>query len=114
MRCGRSVGLDLCSSVLIILIYFYSKSDRKFGAQHDCGRAPRLRNWWPLGIDRLIQIWTADYEQRLMDLFHLHFTDVGTTLEQKFLGTIAYGTTEPKNLEAMMSSKIDGRKPPAS
>ena len=49
-----------------------------------------------------------------MDLFNFHFTDVGTTLEQKFLGTIAYGTTEPKHLEAMMSSKLDGRKPPPS
>ncbi|KAL2704161.1 hypothetical protein AAEP93_005232 [Penicillium crustosum] len=91
----------------IIRAHALYKSDQNFGAQHGCGRAPRLRNWWPLGIDRLIQIWTADYEQRLMDLFDFHFTDVGTTLEQKFLGTIAYGTTEPKNLEAMMSSKLD-------
>ncbi|CAG7995913.1 unnamed protein product [Penicillium salamii] len=91
----------------LIDAHFLYRSDQNFGAQHDCGRAPRLRNWWPLGIDRLIQIWTADYEQRLMDLFHFHFTDVGTTLEQKFLGTIAYGTTEPRNLEAMMSSKLD-------
>lgn len=43
-----------------------------------------------------------------MDLFTFHFRDVGTTLEQKFLGTIAFGTIEPRNLEAMMLSKEKG------
>ncbi|MCJ1402001.1 hypothetical protein MMC11_005220 [Xylographa trunciseda] len=42
-----------------------------------------------------------------MDLFFFHFSDVGYTLEQKFLGTIAYGTIEPVNLEAMLSSKFN-------
>lgn len=37
-----------------------------------------------------------------------HFRDVGNTLEQRFLGTKAFGTIEPKNLEAMMSSKMKG------
>ncbi|KAE8345518.1 cytochrome P450 [Aspergillus arachidicola] len=51
-----------------------------------------------------MQIWSADSEQRLMDLFTFHFRDCGTTLEQKFLGTIAFGTTDPENLEAMMTN----------
>ncbi|KAB8206632.1 cytochrome P450 [Aspergillus parasiticus] len=68
------------------------------------GQPPRLRNWWPWGIDRLMQIWSADSEQRLMDLFTFHFRDCGTTLEQKFLGTIAFSTTDPENLEAMMTN----------
>ncbi|KAF7593473.1 hypothetical protein BBP40_011479 [Aspergillus hancockii] len=93
--------------VLYRLIHAHSsyKSSQIVSAQHGCRNAPRLRNWWPLGIDRLIQIWTADSEQRLMELFTFHFRDVGNTLEQKFLGTIAFGTIEPQNLESMMSSK---------
>lgn len=43
-----------------------------------------------------------------MDLFMFHFQDVGNTLEQKFLGTIAFGTVEPKNLEAMLSAQFGG------
>lgn len=43
-----------------------------------------------------------------MELFKFHFEDVGDTLEQKFLGTIAYGTIEPRNIEAMLSSGFDG------
>lgn len=37
-----------------------------------------------------------------------HFQDVGTTLEQQFLGTPAYSTIEPRNLEAMLSSSFTG------
>ena len=43
-----------------------------------------------------------------MDVFHFHFMDVGNTLEQRFLGTSAFGTIEPENLQAMMSTKIEG------
>ncbi|KAB8226402.1 cytochrome P450 [Aspergillus novoparasiticus] len=39
-----------------------------------------------------------------MNLFTFHFRDCGTTLEQKFLRTIAFGTTDPENLEAMMTN----------
>ena len=44
-----------------------------------------------------------------MELFLFHFQDVGSTLEQKFLGTPAYGTIEPRNLEAMLSSNFNGK-----
>lgn len=43
-----------------------------------------------------------------MELFLFHFGDVGDTLEQKFLGTVAFGTIDPLNLEAMLSSKFNG------
>ncbi|KNG91119.1 n-alkane-inducible cytochrome P450 [Aspergillus nomiae NRRL 13137] len=84
-----------------------AESDRKFGILHGCANPPRLRNWWPWGIDRLIQIWTADSEQRLLDLFTFHFNDCGNTLEQKFLGTIAFGTTDPENVEAVLTNPKD-------
>ena len=62
------------------------RTAKSLGMQSGCHRAPRLRNWWPLGVDRLTQIFQADANHRLMDLFEFHFQDVGTTLEQKFLG----------------------------
>lgn len=65
------------------------QADQKFGQSQGCQPAPRLRNWWPLGIDRLLQIFEADKNSRLMELFLFHFQDVGNTLEQKFLGTLA-------------------------
>lgn len=56
-----------------------------------------------------MQIFDADKNNRLMELFLFHFQDVGNTLEQKFLGTPAFGTIEPRNLEAMFSTKFAGR-----
>ncbi|KAJ5052630.1 cytochrome P450 [Bipolaris maydis] len=51
-------------------------------------------------------IFRADVESRLMELFLFHFRQTGNTLEQKFLGTRAYGTIEPANLEAIFSTNF--------
>lgn len=75
-------------------------------AQNGCKSPPRLVNQRPFGIDRLEQIFRADAESRLMELFLFHFRLWGTTLEQKFLGTLAFGTIEPRNLEAILSTNF--------
>jgi hypothetical protein len=43
-----------------------------------------------------------------MELFLFHSRQTGSTLEQKFLGTKAYGTIEPANLEAIFSTNFKG------
>ena len=85
------------------------KADKIYGDQHGCLPAPRLQNEWPLGLDRIKQIWDADADSRLMELFLMHFRRWGNTLEQVFLGTPAFGTIDPENLEAIMSSKFKGK-----
>ncbi|KAH4054852.1 hypothetical protein HBH70_047010 [Parastagonospora nodorum] len=79
------------------------------GRRHGCLPAPRLQNQRPWGIDRLEQIFRADAESRLMELFLFHFRQTGNTLEQKFLGTRAFGTIEPANLEAILSINFQGK-----
>ncbi|KAK5106290.1 hypothetical protein LTS08_000408 [Lithohypha guttulata] len=76
-------------------------------AEYGCASPPRLINQRPWGIDRLEQIFRADAESRLMELFLFHFRLWGTTLEQKFLGTLAFGTIEPRNLEAILSTNFE-------
>lgn len=51
----------------------------------------------------------ADAESRLMELFLFHFRQTGNTLEQKFLGNKAYGTIEPANIKAILSTSFDGK-----
>lgn len=87
----------------------FKKTDAAFGRQHGCQPPNRLLNKFPLGIDRLHQIFDADANNRLMALFMYHFRLWGDTLEQVFLGTRAFGTIDPKNLEAMLSTQFDGR-----
>lgn len=65
-------------------------------SQHGCQPPPLLENQRPLGIDRLEQIFRANSESRLMELFLFHFRQTGWTLKQVFLGTPAYGTVYPE------------------
>ncbi|OAL42680.1 cytochrome P450 alkane hydroxylase [Pyrenochaeta sp. DS3sAY3a] len=82
------------------------QDDEAISQRHGCQPAPRLQNQWLLGVSRLEQIFRADAESRLMELFLFHFRQTGSTLEQKFLGTKAYGTIEPANLEAILSTNF--------
>ncbi|KAI1668846.1 hypothetical protein L13192_06305 [Pyrenophora tritici-repentis] len=82
--------------------------DEAIRRRYGCQPAPRLPNQRPFGVDRLEQIFRADAESRLMELFLFHFQQTGSTLEQKFPGTKAYGTIEPANLEAIFSTRGGG------
>ena len=66
------------------------------------------QNQRPFGVDRLEQIFRAEAESRLMELFLFHFRQTGYTLQQVFLLQPAFGTVDPANLEAMLSSKFSG------
>ena len=81
--------------------------------EHGCLDPPLLENQRPLGVDRLEQIFRASAESRLMELFQFHFRQTGYTLKQVFLLTPAYGTVDPANLEAILSTKFEGEGPGA-
>jgi cytochrome P450 len=74
---------------------------------HGCQSPPRVINQRPFGVDRMEQIFRANSESRLMELFLFHFRFWGTTLEQIFLGTQAFGTIDPANLEAVLSTNFE-------
>ena len=84
------------------------KADKALAKHYGCLPPPRLQNQRPFGVDRLEQIFRADTESRLMELFLFHFRQTGNTLEQVFLGTQAFGTVDPANLEAIMSTNFKG------
>ena len=69
--------------------------------------APRIQNQRPWGVDRLEQIFRGDRESRLMELFLIHFRQTGNTVEQCFIGTPAFATIDPANLEAMLATKSE-------
>jgi hypothetical protein len=64
-----------------------------------------------MGLDRLEQIFRANTESRLMELFLFHFRQTGNTLKQVFLLSPAYGTIDPANLEAILSTNFKGKTP---
>lgn len=87
----------------------YQKILEELAASHGCLPPPMLQNQRPLGVDRLEQIFRADAESRLMELFLFHFRQTGYTLQQVFLRTPAFGTVDPANLEAIFSTKFKGK-----
>ena len=99
--------------LLLQLCFHLTDIPQKLNAiasQHGCLSPPLLQNQMPLGIDRLEQIFRANTESRLMELFLFHFRQTGYTLKQVFLLTPAYGTVDPENLKAILSSKFSGVK----
>jgi hypothetical protein len=85
-----------------------TQTQKAIADQHGCLPAPRLPNQRPFGIDRLQQIFRADAESRLNEYFLSNFRQMGNTLERSFLGTSVWGTIEPANLEAVLSTKFKG------
>ena len=43
-----------------------------------------------------------------MELFLFHFRQTGNTVDQVFIGTKAFDTIEPANLEAVLSTNFKG------
>jgi len=88
--------------------FFFIKLLDAVAKQHGCLPPPLLENQRPMGLDRLEQIFRASSESRLMELFLFHFRQTRYTLKQVFLLTPAYGTVDPANLEAILSTKFKG------
>ena len=108
----RSVAFDDVEQVKTVSLLTLhtsncSQVEANLAAAHGCQAPPRLINQRPLGLDRLEQIFRANSESRLMELFLFHFRYWGTSLEQVFLGAHALGTIEPANLEAILSTNFD-------
>ena len=101
-----------CAIVLYIHNAMRRYQERKVNTsiadRHRCLPPPLLQNQRPLGVDRLEQIFRANAESRLMELFLFHFRQTGNTLKQVFLLTPAYGTIDPANIEAMLSTNFKG------
>lgn len=97
------------------LIHRYLKARREqkeldtIAQGHGCLPPPLLQNQRPLGVDRLEQIFRAEAEMRLMELFLFHFRQTGYTLKQVFLMTPAYGTVDPANLEDALNQLLRNR-----
>jgi hypothetical protein len=87
---------------------YEQQAHKLFAEQHGCLPPPRIQNQRPWGVDRLEQIFRGDRESRLMELFMFHFRQTGNTIEQVFIGTTAFDTIEPANLEALLSTKFKG------
>ncbi|KAI9931071.1 hypothetical protein MW887_010728 [Aspergillus wentii] len=89
--------------------YFEYRRDTAFGLQHGCQLPPELPKRWPLGIDRIKELWDSNAEGRLLAFLCSVAKDYEprNNLTQYLLfGPRAFHILHPKNVEAILSTNF--------
>jgi hypothetical protein len=68
----------------------------------------RLPYKWPLGLDLLKMQYDALPSQRLLAFQSQFFDQCGLNMEIVLFGNVGYLTMDPKNIEAILSTKFEG------
>ncbi|KAK4042728.1 cytochrome P450 [Parachaetomium inaequale] len=111
----EAFALVALSLVVARLVYIVLKNaweyraDTILGRQHGCQLPPALPKRWPLGIDRIRQLWQANADGRLLAFLCSIADDYepGNNLCQYLLfGPRAYHVLHPANLETILSTKF--------
>ena len=63
---------------------------------------------WPLALDILKRQYDANSDQHLMAFQSKYFDKIGPNMELKLFGAVGYMTIEPKNVEAILSTRFEG------
>jgi hypothetical protein len=88
-----------------------SQADAALGARHGCQPPPELSYRWPLGIDRIKDLWESNAQGRLLAyLCHVAKDyEPRNNLSQFLLfGPRAYHVLHPRNVEAVLSTNFKG------
>jgi hypothetical protein len=87
------------------------QTDMIFGEQHGClPIEKKLPYKWPLALDVFKRQYDAAVSGNLLAFQSEYFeeTNVGQTFQVKLLGRVGYFTTDPKNIEAIVSTNFEG------
>jgi len=87
----------------------FVQEDSAHGRRHGCQPPPELPCRWPLGIDRIKQLWDANADGRLLQFLCSIAEDYEprNMLSQYLLfGPRAYHILNPRNLEAVLSTNF--------
>jgi len=90
------------------------QADTAFGVLHGCQPPPELPTRWPLGIDRIKELWSSNSEGRLLAFLCSIAKDYEprNTLSQYLLvGPRAYHNLNPANVESILSTNFTGSPP---
>lgn len=80
-----------------------------FGDRHGClPMETKFLHKWPLALDVLKRQYEANSEQHLMAFQSKFFDKLGPNMELKLFGAVGYMTIEPKNVEAILSTRFEG------
>ncbi|KAG7285517.1 hypothetical protein NEMBOFW57_010146 [Staphylotrichum longicolle] len=111
----RTAILVAVSLIVARLLYVVLKNaweyqaDTIYGRRHGCKLPPALTKRWPLGIDRIKELWESNADGRLLAFLCSIAKDYepGNNLCQYLLvGPRAYHILHPTNLETLLSTNF--------
>lgn len=82
-----------------------------FGRRHSCKPPPELPYRWPLGIDRIKELWDSNSEGRLLAFLCSIAKDYeprNNVSQYLLLGPQAFHILHPRNVESVLSSNFAG------
>ncbi|KAH8911298.1 cytochrome P450 [Coniochaeta sp. PMI_546] len=85
------------------------RTDTLYGREHGCGLPPELPKRWPLGVDRIKELWESNADGRLLAFLCSIAKDYepGNMLCQYLLiGPRAYHVLHPQNVEVLLSTNF--------
>ncbi|KAI0187250.1 cytochrome P450 [Xylaria flabelliformis] len=101
-----------CASHLIVLSrkwYQESKANNELGRQHNCQLPPELPKRWPLGIDRIKELWDSNAEGKLLAFLCSVAKDYeprNNLYQFLLVGPRAFHVLHPSNVEAVLSTNF--------
>ncbi|KAH6713006.1 cytochrome P450 [Leptodontidium sp. MPI-SDFR-AT-0119] len=87
--------------------YFNHRKEYSIGKQKHCELPYMLESSWPLGLDLISKIVSAAKEKRVCKFFCSMVDEAGDTFAWFALGLRCWATTNPENVEAILSTFAD-------
>jgi cytochrome P450 len=111
---GLSRRLVLVTLAISLLTYLYIRrrlqfqADQAFGVKHGCMPMEVVLPYkWPFALDILKRQYDALPSQRLLAFQSQFFDKYGANIRLNLFGGEGYMTTDPKNIEAMLSTHFE-------
>ena len=80
-----------------------------FGRRHGCQLPPKLPKRWPLGIDRIKELWDSNSKGHLLEFLcsiACHYEPRNNLCQYLLFGPRAFHVLHPKNLEVVLSKRF--------
>ncbi|CZR65420.1 related to cytochrome P450 CYP4/CYP19/CYP26 subfamilies [Phialocephala subalpina] len=113
---GEAVSLRLAIATIAIGFFIYKyiqrkrewEADKAFGEKHGCmTMETTLPYHWPFALDILKKQYDAIPSQRLLAFQSQYFDKIGPNMRLGLFGQEGYMTTDPKNVEAILSTHFE-------
>ncbi|TVY50558.1 Cytochrome P450 [Lachnellula cervina] len=113
---GRAVFLSFivaCAAAPIIYLivrrYLEYQADTELGRRHHCQPPPELPRKWPLGIDRIKELWDSNNDGRLLAFLcsvAIHYEPRNNLSQFLLFGPRAFHVLHPTNVESILSTNF--------